>query len=329
MADGRRVGVLVGGFSTERDLSLRAGDAVVAALRERGHHATPIFVDRHLDLALRQTGVEVAFPALRGRYGADGCVQGLLETLGVPYVGSGVLALAIASHRGKTRDVLRLHNLPTAPAYLVRCEERTSLADVHAGFGYPVRVRPVGGASGHGVSLAADELELEAAVEDAFAIDEEVLVERYVDGKTVAVAVLDGVPLAAGEIAAEGDGASGGRSARPHVPPRISPARYRSLLRMAGTACQALGCEGATLIEMSVSERQNEVIVEIDAAPALGPTAVFPRLAAQAALGYGDLMQRLLAGARLRAYGQSQNRRHGQRLFPGPERRVGASAPAH
>ena len=114
----RKIGVLLGGLSSERDVSLRTGEAVLAALRERGHDAVPIYVDRDVDVALRQEQIEVAFIALHGRWGEDGCIQGMLEMMGIPYTGSDVMASALAMHKGKAKELFRLHNLPT-PAYYV------------------------------------------------------------------------------------------------------------------------------------------------------------------------------------------------------------------
>src|SRR5262245_45466342 len=96
MEAAKRIGVLSGGLTAEREATLRAGETIAAILRRKGHDALPIFVDRDIDLALRQARIDVAFLALRGRYGADGCIQGLLELFGIPYTGSGVLASGLA-----------------------------------------------------------------------------------------------------------------------------------------------------------------------------------------------------------------------------------------
>src|SRR4029077_4638339 len=96
----RKIGVLLGGLSSEREVSLRTGEAVLAALQQRGHDAIPIYVHRDIDVALRQEKIDVAFLALHGRWGEGGCIQGLLETLGIPYTGSDVLASALAMHKG-------------------------------------------------------------------------------------------------------------------------------------------------------------------------------------------------------------------------------------
>ena len=105
----RRIGVLLGGLSSEREVSLRSGEAVVTALRARGHAGVPIYVDRDIDVALRQERIDVAFLALHGRGGEDGCIQGLLESLGIPYTGSGVLASALAMNKGKAKEIGRAH----------------------------------------------------------------------------------------------------------------------------------------------------------------------------------------------------------------------------
>src|SRR4029078_3234397 len=111
MAGQRKIGVLMGGLSAERDVSLRTGEAILTALTDRGHDAWPLFVDRDVDLVLRQAVIDVAFLALHGRYGEDGCIQGMLELLGIPYTGSGVLASALAVSKAKVQAGLRLHKL--------------------------------------------------------------------------------------------------------------------------------------------------------------------------------------------------------------------------
>ena len=322
----KRIGVLLGGISAERDLSVRAGEAVLAVLREGGHDAIPLFVDREIDLALRQERIDVAFLALRGRYGGDGCLQGLLELLGIPYTGSSVLASGLAMNRSKTKEVLRLHNLPTSPGYLLRAEAPEALSEAHGSFGFPVVVRPVGIASPLGPIVARDELELESALDDAFRMDDEALVERLIDGRRVCVAVLDGDPLGALEL--PGPGQRPGRLAAAAAS-KVSGARYRSLLRLATSAYEALGCEGAACVELVVSERVNEVVVDVDTNPLLMPSAPLARIAQTGGMSFAQLVYDILNGARLRAHGHRQNRRAVQVSFEGPDRRATAVSAAH
>src|SRR3954470_9277717 len=127
----REIGVLLGGLSSEREVSLRTGEAVLAALTQRGLDAIPIYVDRDIDVALRQEKIDVAFIALHGRWGEDGCIQGLLETPGIPYTGSDVLASALGMHKGKAKELFRLHNLPTPAYYTLTAAETADLDGVH------------------------------------------------------------------------------------------------------------------------------------------------------------------------------------------------------
>ena len=157
MVGQRKIGVLMGGLSAERDVSIRSGEAIVAALTERGYDAWPLFVDRDIDLVLRQARIDVAFVTLHGRYGEDGCIQGLLELLGIPYTGSGVLASAMAMNKARAKDLFRLNNLPTAPGYVVEAEHGggEDLAELHGSFGFPVVVKPAGEGSSLGIRIAA------------------------------------------------------------------------------------------------------------------------------------------------------------------------------
>ena len=115
----RKIGVLMGGLSAERDVSIRTGEAVVAALGDRGYDAWPLFVDRDVDMVLRQARIDVAFVALHGRYGEDGCIQGLLELLGIPYTGSPYQTLCVARNKPLTKHLLRGAGLPTADFFAV------------------------------------------------------------------------------------------------------------------------------------------------------------------------------------------------------------------
>jgi D-alanine-D-alanine ligase len=344
----QRVAVLVDGMNRQRGLHLRSGQGIVDALAESGHEARLVFVDRDVDVSLRQGRYDVGFVATRGRYASDGCLQGLLEMLGIAYTGSGVFASALAMNQAKCKDVLRLHNLPTAPAYVIRADAvgERSVLDHHGSFGFPVVVSAAGAAIGPGMSLASDELELEAAVDDAFRCGDEVLVERLVDGRVVSVAVLDGTPLGALDLGSlvgllNGSrperGETRGRTDRTDVrdasngklKARFAAARYRSLLRIAQQSCEALGAEGAVLVELTVSDRLNEVVRSVDVAPVLAPASTFTRIAANAGLDFEDLIEEVLRGARLKAHGQRRERRALQVAFTGPERRNGLQALPH
>ena len=322
----RRIGVLLGGLSSEREVSLRSGEAVLAALTMRGHDVVPIYADGDLDVAIRQERIDAAFIALHGRCGEDGCVQGLLEVLGIPYTGSGVLASALAMHKSKAKELFRLHNLPTPAYYTLTAATAADLDGTHGDFGFPCVVKPAHEGSSVGVSICRAPEELAPAVERALRFDDEVLVERHISGQEISVAILGDRALGAVEIAPR-DGFYDysnkyTRGATDYfIPPRLSPERYRGVLVQALRAHTALGCRGATRVDMIVSESGNEFVLEVNTVPGLTPTSLVPRIADAAGLSFGELCEAMLAGAQLDTRRGRGERRVLQRAFVGDDRR--------
>ncbi len=326
----KRVGVLLGGPTPEREITLRTGEAVLAALRARGYEALPIYADRDLDLGLRQSQIDVAFVALHG-LGADGPVQGLLESLGIPYTGSSLAAAALATDRLKSKELLRLHNLPT-PSYYRHSRDMGGAVEQHGNFGFPCVVRPRAGGSGIGVALVREIDELEAAVEEALRFDDDVIIERYHAGREVHVAILDGRVLGAAEVVPDRgvmDFATRYTPGRTQVftPARLGPERLRGVVTQAVRAHHLFGCDGVTRVELVVSERGNETILEIEPYPSLADGALVPRLGVAAGVSPIDLVERILDGARLHAGRRMRERRSASLPWPGIERRASGSIP--
>lgn len=305
MHDGKKIGILMGGLSSERDLSLQTGEAVFDALSRAGHDVVRVFVDAELDVALRAERIEVAFLALHGRYGEDGCVQGLLELMGIPYTGPSLLGAALATDKIKTKELLRLHNLPTPVGYVHRVGAG-SAADQHGNFGYPAVVKPRAEGSSLGVCRVGDVEELEAAIDEAAQYDDDLLVERYVRGCEVHVAVMGGKALGLVEIVPDADifdfAARRGRgSFSAFAPPRLSTERQRGVIALAERAASALACDGLVEVDVMVSDLGNEHILEVDALPAMRPDSVVGRIARSRGVEFATLCQRVLDGARLHA----------------------------
>jgi D-alanine-D-alanine ligase len=322
----RKIGVLLGGLSSEREVSLRTGEAVLAALQERGHDVIPIYVDRDIDVALRQEKIDVAFIALHGRWGEDGSIQGMLEMLGIPYTGSDVLASALAMHKGKAKEMFRLHNLPTPAYYSVTASETSDLEGVHGDFGFPCVVKPIREGSSVGVTICASLAELAPAVEKALCFDDEILVERFIIGKEVSVAIVEDRAIGAVEIAPRAgfyDYANKYTKGATEyfVPPRLSPERYRGVLAQAQRAHLALGCRGTTRVDMMVSDSGNEFILEVNTIPGLTPTSLLPKIAEAAGMSFGELCESMLNGATLATRRGNGERRILQRSYVGDDRR--------
>lgn len=322
-----KIGVLMGGLSSEREVSLRSGEAVLVALRDLGYRAEPIYVDRDLDLVLRQASIDVAFIALHGRYGEDGCVQGLLETMGIPYTGSDVLASALAMHKVKAKELFRLHNLPT-PAYYVAAPDDDDPIARHGDFGYPCVVKPAREGSSVGVAIVNGESELVAALEAAACFDGEILVERYIAGREVSVAVLGDRALGAVEIAPRAGfydyAAKYQRGGSEYfIPPRLSPERYRGILAQAVRAHLALGCRGATRVDLIVADTGNEYVLEVNTVPGMTPTSLLPKIADAAGISFGELCEAVVLAATLPSRRPRGERRLTRRAFDGDDRRAG------
>jgi D-alanine-D-alanine ligase len=336
MLERKRIGVLMGGIGPEREISLATGEAVFASLADHGLDVYRIFVDRDLDLVLRQLRIDVAFLALRGRYGEDGCVQGLLEMMGIPYTGSSVLASALAMDKIKAKEIFRLQNLPTPSYYVYRpAEDSASPHARHGEFGYPCIVKPADSGSSIGVSLVRDPVELEPALEAAGRFADRVLCERWIEGRQVSVAVLAGSALGAIEIATprrqdvfDYRRKSAALTTDFHFPARLSPERYRGVLALAERAHEVLGCDGLTLVDLIVSDRGNEALLELNTLPGLSPVSLVPKIAHGCGLSFASLCERLLEEARLHTHARAERRRS---ILPrkGPERRAVPSVETH
>jgi D-alanine-D-alanine ligase len=332
----QKIGVLLGGLSSEREVSLSTGQAVVAALRGRGHQVIPIYVDRDVDVAVRQAQIEVAFIALHGRWGEDGCIQGLLEMMGIPYTGSDVLASALAMHKVKAKELFRLHNLATPAYYTLNAPAALGADDdldaLHGDFGFPCVVKPAREGSSVGVTICRSAQELAPAIERARCFDDEILVERFITGKEVSVAILEDRALGAVEIAPR-DGFYDyahkyTRGATDYfIPPRVSPERYRGILTQALRAHIALGCRGATRVDLMVSDSGNEVILEVNTLPGFTPTSLVPKIAESAGISFAELCEMIVSGASLATRRGRGERRIAQRAYVGEDRRDAMGAP--
>jgi D-alanine-D-alanine ligase len=304
----KEIGILLGGVSAEREISLKTGEAIYEALRARGYRVQKVFVDADIDRVLRQTKIDVAVIALHGTYGEDGCIQGLLETMGIPYTGSGVLASALAMDKLKSKELFRLYNVPTPSYYAVRSDDLPRIEQIHSSFGFPSFVKPRSGGSSVGAGAAQGLSELRQRGEDAARFDDWILVERLIRGREVAVGLLDGNALGAIEIEPKGgfyDYKSKYQSGQSqyHFPARLSPTRYQGVLNLAERAVHAVGATGATRVDLLVTADENEYVLEVNTLPGMTPTSLLPKIAAGAGYDFGDLCEAILERASLQMRG--------------------------
>ena len=300
----KEIGILLGGVSAEREISLKTGEAMFEALQARGYRVQKVFVDGDIDRVLRQTTIDVAVIALHGTYGEDGCIQGMLETMGIPYTGSGVLPSALAMDKLKSKELFRLYNVPTPSYYVARSGDLDRLEQIHSSFGFPSFVKPRSGGSSVGAGAAKNLAELKQRFEDAARFDEWILVERLIRGREVAVGLLDGNALGAIEIEPKGgfyDYKSKYQKGQSeyHFPARLSPTRYQGVLNLAERAVHAVGATGATRVDLLVTSDENEYVLEVNTLPGMTPTSLLPKIAAGAGYDFGALCEAILERAAL------------------------------
>ena len=303
----KRIGVVMGGTSAEREISLRSGRAVARALEKAGHDVVRVELGAqiHALKLLNEARLDVAFLALHGRLGEDGCIQGMLELLGIPYTGSSVLGSALAMDKVKAKELFRLHNVPTPPYYVYEGgSDREAILECHASFGFSVMVKPRREGSSIGLQRADDFDSLVNAIRIAQGHDNSVLVERFIKGREITVGILDGKVLGALEIApSEGifdfQAKYQSNQTQYFIPPRLPEAHCGGVLKLAQHAARALDVSGAVRVDMIVSEGQNEYVLEVNTLPGMTQSSLLPKIAEAAGYSFSDLCEAIVDSARL------------------------------
>ncbi len=292
------VAVLLGGWSEEREVSLTSGRAVVVALESLGYRASPVDVTPGVATDLDRLRPDVVFNALHGRYGEDGCIQGVLETLGLPYTHSGVLASALAMDKPAAKRMFAAAGLRCAEGLVTTRNEILR----EPPFPYPFVVKPLNEGSSVGVSIVMDAHGLGTLAPS----DEEVLVERYIPGREIQVAVLDGAAIGAIEIRPKSgfydyEAKYTAGKADHLMPAPIAPEAYREVLSLAERAHAALGCRGLTRSDFRYDDTEGEpgifYLLEINTQPGMTPLSLAPEIAAHAGISFPALCDTLIQEA--------------------------------
>lgn len=300
----KRIGVLMGGLSAERDVSLKSGAAVHRALLDRGYDAIAIDVGRDLAAVLRSEKIQAAFIALHGRYGEDGCVQGVLELMGIPYTGSGVLASALAMNKLYAKQAFAAAGLLTTPFVALQRGDRIMPGDLP--FNLPLVVKPVQEGSSVGVSIVKDEASFAQALDEAFRYDRIVLVEQYVKGQEIQVGILNDRAIGAIEIIPKNEfydfEAKYTDGMAEHVfPARLSPEVYAAVQVRGLAAHRALGCDGYSRVDFLVTPDNGFYVLEVNTLPGMTALSLLPEIAQKGAgLSFEELVEEIIAGASLK-----------------------------
>ena len=302
----KHVAVLLGGLSAEREVSLNSGKACANALEGEGFKVSRIDVSADLAEQLGKVKPDVCFNALHGRWGEDGCVQGLLETMQIPYTHSGVLASALAMHKERAKLVFADAGIPVAESRIV---SRHEAAKKHV-MDPPYVLKPVAEGSSVGIFIVREDhkhppQELTSA---DWALGDEIMAERYIPGKELTCAVMGDTALGVIDILpAEGLAfydyeakyAPGGSK---HVlPAQILPDVYQLVQKLALKAHKALGCRGISRADFRFNENSSGndrlVILEVNTQPGMTETSLVPELAAHAGWEFGEFLRWMVEDA--------------------------------
>jgi D-alanine-D-alanine ligase len=300
-----KVAVLKGGRSLERGVSLRSGARVEDALQRLGHEALPIDAGSDLVKRLTAEAPDVAFVAMHGPGGEDGTAQELLEILGIPFTGPGVAACGRCMDKVLAKQELREAGVPTPDwfAFNETAFRELGAADalgaLEERLGFPLVVKPSRGGSALGVKFAASRIEVPAALVSALSYDDRVLLERFVDGRELAVSVLGTDPLPIVEaIPAGGDRYD--FEARYEIgrtsftcPAELTGEEEAAVTAAALAAYEALGCTGFSRVDL-ILEEDGPQVLEVNAIPGLTDTSLLPQSAEAAGMSFEELVDRIL-----------------------------------
>jgi D-alanine-D-alanine ligase len=297
----------MGGTSAERKISLRTGQAIHKALLKKNYKAYSIDVNRSLARTLIKKKIEVAFIALHGRWGEDGTVQGMLEIMQIPYTGSGVMASALALHKGMTKKILRYHRIPTANFQIVKAEE-IKRADFHRKIKIPLPlvIKPVAEGSTIGTTIVKQKENLQDACKQAARFDQHILIERFIEGKEITTGILNGEALPLIEIVPKVGFYSFKSKYTPGNTEYIIPARIKKsvalkIQQLAIKSYHTIGCEGAARVDFMLNHKKSKpYILEINTIPGMTETSLLPMAAQYIGICFENLVERIILTARLK-----------------------------
>ena len=301
-----KVGVLMGGPSSERQVSLKSGMSVYNNLKAADFNVVAIDI-KTADLVenirlIKSHKIDCAFIALHGHYGEDGQIQGLLDILDIPYTGSSMLASKLAMDKIASRQVLEIHGL-FVPRYKVveKVSYNTQLLS-RLRFGFPWVIKPATNGSSIGLSIIDSRLQLDNAVEEAFAYDDKIIVEEYIRGRELTVGILRGKPLPVIEIVPKNrffdfEAKYSYGLTDYIVPAKIEKSLSRKLQQTALKVHKLLGCSGCSRVDIILDSYGLPYILELNSIPGLTPTSLLPKAAQVLGIDFTNLCIELLMTA--------------------------------
>jgi D-alanine-D-alanine ligase len=295
----KTIGVLMGGLSPEQKVSTITGNSVIEALKRKGLKALPIQVDHQIGTTLQSNPIDLAFIALHGTYGEDGCIQGLLEYFKIPYTGAGVMGSALAYDKLKSKEILKFHGIPTAEYEVFY---KNSGKKICRTLNLPVVVKPTNQGSSLGISIVKNENEWEPALETAFAYSDEIIVEKFIEGKLLAIGMNEMEPMPIIHIRPKSGFYDYEAKYTAGKTEYICPADLENnevdrCREIAKQVFQVLRGRGFPRVDVILDNEGTPFVLEMNTIPGMTPTSLLPMAAEKTGLGFDDLVVEILKTA--------------------------------
>ena len=298
-----KIGVICGGISSEREISLKTGESVYDALLTNGYNAE--FIDFKGDNISVFNKIDIAFLALHGKYGEDGSVQGLLELFKIPYTGSGILASSLAIDKIFSKKIFILEGIPT-PEYLdLNFNENLNLRDIKDNInkitGYPLVIKPAREGSTIGVTVVENENELEGAINFAGIYDNKILIERFIKGRQLTVSMIGEKPTALPVVEVKPKSGFYDFKSKyttgltEYIVPAVLDKDMECIIKdISIKTHNSLGCYGISRVDLIIDENDKPFVLEINTMPGMTATSLVPKAAAAAGIGFEKLVEIIL-----------------------------------
>ncbi len=307
-----KIAVLMGGHSLERDISFQSGKRVAAAVKKLGYRVASLDVDEHIVTHLKKEQPDLCFIALHGRFGEDGAIQGLLEIMGLPYTGSGILASVLGMDKSLSKDFFLKESMPTpdfvalSTGAVKELGAATVIQDIIARLGLPLVVKPSNQGSAQGINFVKKEDDMTSALLGAFSFSDKVILERYVKGMEVAVSVLGDerahalppVEIAPKKNHFDFEAMYTMGATEYYIPARLPADKVKAIQKVAVAAHKAVGCRDFSRVDFIVEAKTGiPYVLELNTIPGLTETSLFPMAAAEAGIDFVDLIDRIVKAA--------------------------------
>ena len=303
------IGVIAGGISSEREVSLSTGKGIFDALTALDYRAK--FIDFNGDVSAISNDMDIAYIALHGKYGEDGTVQGLLELLKIPYTGSGVLASAIAMDKYFSKKIFEFEKIPTPPFFTLEIAKMHGIKEIdslaRSITGYPLIAKPNRGGSTIGVTIVESAEDIQKALEEAFINDTRVLMEKFIIGKLLTVSIIGKNPVALPVIEIRPksgfyDYTSKYTSGMTEyiVPAPIGEDIAKKISDISVKCHSVLGCSSISRVDLILSDSNEINILEVNTIPGMTPTSLVPKAAAAVGIDFASLVEIILNCASLK-----------------------------